>query len=107
MARSIQSLDNRPLMVPDRYQRELTKTTPIKTKGFMSQEQLDNAQFEEEVRRRELKDVAEKLMSENPQMAQEIQTELSRRFKLDPRRMSQDIAKVQTPQGRAALTMFG
>ena len=80
---------------------------PTKPKGFMSQEQLDNAQFEAEMRQNEMEDMAEKLMSENPKMVPKIQAELSRRFKLDPRRMNQSLSKVQTPQGRAALTMFG
>tara|TARA_R100000734_G_C3308482_1_gene99117 strand:+ start:908 stop:1189 length:282 start_codon:yes stop_codon:yes gene_type:complete len=80
---------------------------PEEMKGFMSQEQLDNAQFEAELRRNEMEDMAEQLMSENPKMAQKVQAELKRRFQLDPRRMNQSLAKVQTPQGRAALTMFG
>lgn len=80
---------------------------PGSKKGFMSQEQMDNIQFEREMARNKMENMAEKLMSENPDMASQVQLALEERFKLDPSRMNQSLAKVRTPQGRAALTMFG
>ena len=94
-----------PLNYADKI--KLDGRDPAKPKGFMSQEQIDNAEFESQMRQNEMEKMAEKLMSEDPKMVQKVQAELSRRFKLDPRRMNQSLSKVQTPQGRAALTMFG
>lgn len=63
-----------------------------------AQDSSENAMFERQMQKKQLEDMAESLMSQNPSMGQKIQMELNKRYALNPRKLN--------PAQTAALQMF-